>query len=169
MVTAHTPLSESYFIRPGFIYLASEATVISAVVGSGVSVCLFDRKSRVGSMSHFTLPQVTNPKESTAIYGNVSTYTLIRMMFRNGSHKKHMEAQIIGGAFNPDVSDIDIGGQNIRIARSILQKAGIRIVSEDVGGAKGRKIVFDTAANEIAVMKVDRLRQEDWYPYAGNR
>jgi chemotaxis protein CheD len=48
-------------------------------------------------------------------------------------------------------------------------REGIRVVSEDTGGEKGRKIVFNTGTNEVAVLKVDRLRKGDWYPYEGDR
>jgi chemotaxis protein CheD len=34
-----------------------------------------------------------------------------------------------------------------------------------VGGEKGRKIIFNTTTNEIAVVKVDKVREEDGYPY----
>ncbi len=51
------------------------------------------------------------------------------------------------------------------VARKILVKACVRVVCEDVGGEKGRKIVFNTETNEIAVLKADKLRKEDWYPY----
>jgi chemotaxis protein CheD len=87
------------------------------------------------------------------------------MVLDGGSKKKHLEAQIFGGAHNREISPKDIGRGNITIARKILAREGIRIVSEDVGGEKGRKIVFDTQANEIAVLKVDKLRKGDWYPY----
>ena len=54
------------------------------------------------------------------------------------------------------------------IARKILAKHRIRIISEDVGGERGRKIVFQTNTNKIAVLKVDKLRKSDWYPYEGD-
>ncbi|MCJ7615365.1 MAG: hypothetical protein MUO43_02390 [Desulfobacterales bacterium] len=45
----------------------------------------------------------------------------------------------------------------------------ISIVSEDVGVEKGTKIVFNTDTSEIAVIKVDKLRNKDWYPYEYHR
>ncbi len=36
------------------------------------------------------------------------------------------------------------------------------VASEDVGGKKGRKILFDTASGHVAVLKVHDLRREDW-------
>jgi chemotaxis protein CheD len=51
------------------------------------------------------------------------------------------------------------------MARKIFQQQGIMITSEDVGGGKGRKLIYNTGTNEAVVLKVDRLREEDWYPY----
>ncbi len=120
-------------------------------------------------MNHFQLPSVGTSEDATARYGNVAMLTLIGMMVDDGSRMKHLEAQIFGGAYNPNVSDNDVGKDNIQIARKILIKKGVRIVSEDVGGEKGRKIVFDTHTNEVAIIKVEQLRKSDWHPYAVNR
>jgi len=54
-------------------------------------------------------------------------------------------------------------------ARKILIREMISIASEDVGGEKGRKIVFNTDMSEIAVIKVEKLRNKDWYPYEDHR
>jgi len=162
-------VSENYFLKPGYILIANKPTAISTVLGSCVSVCLYDRKRNAGGMNHFQLPSIGESEAATARYGNVATLALIGMMVDDGSRMKHLEAQIFGGAHNPRVSDNDVGKDNILVARKILRKKGIRIVSEDVGGERGRKIVFDTNTNEVAIIKVDQLRKGDWHPYEDNR
>jgi chemotaxis protein CheD len=162
---SNSPVSVNYFLEPGYIYVSPKPVVISTVLGSCIAVCLFDRKRNVGGMNHFQFPGTRDQDRATARYGNVALPLLIRMVLDGGSKKKHLEAQIFGGAHNREISPKDIGRGNITIARKILAREGIRIVSEDVGGEKGRKIVFDTQANEIAVLKVDKLRKGDWYPY----
>lgn len=166
---SNMPVSANYFLKPGYILVANSATVISTVLGSCVSVCIYDRKRKVGGMNHFQLPLIDKSNAATARYGNVATVALIGMMMDDGCRLKHLESQIFGGAFNAQVSEVDIGKENIRMAQRILRKKGIPIVSEDVGGQKGRKIVFDTATNEVAVIKVDKLRKGDWHPYEDNR
>ena len=86
-------------------------------------------------------------------------------MINDGSKIKHMEAQIIGGAYNSGIYSKNIGRENIITARKILRRYRIRIVSEDVGGEKGRKVIFDTGSNEIVILKVEKLREGDWNPY----
>jgi chemotaxis protein CheD len=161
--------AETYFLKPGYIFLSVKPTIISTVLGSSVSVCLYDRKRKVGGMNHFRLPSIADPKKSTAEYGNIATLTLIRMMLEDGSKRKHLEAQIFGGAFRGDDSDRDVGNDNVKVARKVLGRERLQVVSEDVGGQKGRKIVFDTIKNEIAIIKGEKIRAGDWYPYEGDR
>ena len=91
------------------------------------------------------------------------------MMLGNGSRVNYLEAQIIGGAHNPVVSSKNIGLENVKVALQILTKEQAVLTSEDVGGEKSRKIIFNTADNEIAVLKMTNLRQSDWFPYSGYR
>ncbi len=166
-----TPIKLDYLLKPGFIYMSDKRPIsISTVVGSSVAVCLFDRKQKIGGMNHFQLPETREKEKATAIYGNVATLTLIKMMLSNGSKNSHIEAQIFGGAHNPEVSsNINVGINNIRTARKILNSKQIKIISEDVGGEVGRKIIFNTSTCEIAVLKVKNIRQSDWYPYQSDR
>lgn len=160
---------ENYYLKPGYIFVPRQPTIISAVLGSCIAVCIYDPKQQLGGMNHFQFPRTEDPQQATAQYGNVSTIMLIRMMMESGSSRRHLEAQIFGGAHNPEVSPQNVGRENIRAARSALAQKGIRLVSEDVGGERGRKVVFDTHSNEIAVLKVEKLRQGDWFPYEGDR
>lgn len=154
-----------YFLQPGYIYAPDGPQSISAVIGSGVSVCIFDRGKKTGGMNLYQYPHMAQEGKTTAKYGNVAIMALIGMMKKQGARRKDLEAQIFGGAKYPGSMGRDIGRENIEIAREILKKFKISLTSEDVGGEKGRKVVFNTFTNEIAVLKVDSLRSEDWYPY----
>ncbi len=68
-----------------------------------------------------------------------------------------------------NISTVDVGRDNIRTARKVLARERLQIVSEDVGGRKGRRIVFDTEKNEVVIIKVDKIRARDWYPYESDR
>ncbi len=158
-----------YFLKPGFIYLPEVPTAISAVVGSSVAVCLFDKKKKIGGMNLYKLPAKGKKEKAVPIYGNVATRALVTMMIHQGSKAKHIQSQIFGGAFNGEVSPRDIGRDNVVMARQILNRMHIHIVSEDVGGSLGRKIVFNTLTNDVAILKTSTLRKSDWYPYEESR
>jgi len=164
-----SPVPVDYYLQAGFIFVAAEPTVISTVLGSCVSVSIYDRKRKTGGMNHFQLPHTKEKHKSTSRYGNVATSTLIHMMINSGSKMKHLEAQIFGGAFNPEISTKDMGQENVMAAKKILTQKQVLVVSEDVGGKKGRKIAFNTNTNEVAVLKVEKLRKGDWYPFENDR
>jgi len=164
-----SPAAYNYFLDQGYILVSKRPAIISAVLGSCVSVCIYDRKRKMGGMNHFQFPWAKDRHKATARYGNVAIRTLLQIMHDSGSKSKHLEAQIIGGAHNRDVSYRDIGRENLKAARDLLIKRGIAVTSEDTGGEKGRKVVFNTETNELAVVKVDRLRIGDWFPYENGR
>lgn len=160
---------QDYFLKPGFIYLPDSPTTMSTVLGSSVAVSLYDRSLQLGGINHFRFPYIESRKKATALYGNIAVLTLIRMMVTNGSNISNLEAQIFGGAFNAKYSKTNIGRDNLKIAKQILTSKKIKIRSEDVGGELGRKIVFNTGTCEIIILKVDQLKESDWYPYSGDR
>ncbi len=164
-----TPQAQDYFLKPGYIYLPQTSTSISVVLGSSVSVSLFDKKLKFGGMNHFLYPEINEKGKTTALFGNIAVVTLISMMINNGSKTKHIEAQIFGGAFNPEYSEKNIGAHNLAVAREILKSNKINIASEDVGGELGRKVVFDSSNSDIAILKVGSLRKSDWHPYVDAR
>lgn len=163
------PVPVNYLLEPGFIYLPSKPAAVSTVLGSSVAVCLFDGKRKVGGMNHYQYPVIRDRSQATSRYGNVATLTLIQMMLDNGSKLKHLKAQIFGGAHNREPASRNIGAENIRVARKILNKKKIPVVSEDVGGEIGRKIVYKTDSNETIVIKVENIRAGDWFPYESHR
>jgi len=156
-------------LKPGYIYVPATTTSISVVLGSSVSVSLFDKKLLFGGMNHFLYPKIKERGKTTALYGNVAIATLINMMVKKGSRAKDLEAQIFGGAFNPEYSTKNIGAENHFTAREILRSKKIHIASEDTGGELGRKVVFDSSSSEIAILKIGKLRKSDWHPYVDVR
>lgn len=156
-----------YFLKKGYIFIPAVPTLIATVVGSGIAVCLWDRKRRRGGMNHFLFPQARNPSEAKPVFGNVSIFALVRFFREDGSEIKNLEAQIFGGAAPKDGSHdaVKVARSNVQVARTMLARYGIPIVAEDVGGHKGRKVVFHSHTGEVAVIHADRIRKSDWYPY----
>ncbi|MBW2052914.1 MAG: chemotaxis protein CheD [Deltaproteobacteria bacterium] len=154
-----------YFLEPGYIFFRVKPTLISTVLGNCVAVCLFDRRQRWGGMTHFLYPKACHADEMTPKYGNVAVPALIRMLIKQGSMVEDLEAQIFGGAKSLFHDESNQGWQNVQIAQKTLKKEGIPVCSQDVCGLKGRRIIYHTSTNEVIVMKTDKIRQGDWFPY----
>lgn len=155
----------TYQLITGFIYVPAEPTLITTKLGSGVSVCLFDPQNWIGGMNHFELPYTGSKDKATARYGNVALKNLLIMMQRAGARISSLHAQIYGGAFNPQYSTDDIGLENFRIAKSVLDKNGISVIAFDIGGWYGRNLCFNTTTGACSVSTAYDLPQDGWYPY----
>ncbi len=154
--------SVTYHLEPGYIFVSVHGAIIRTVVGSCIAVCLWDEKRGFGGMNHFLYPEIHGEEKTTAQYGNIAVPVLIRLMEKIGSSKKNLVAQIYGGGQLYDSKRNRIGEKNISVARSILKDKRIPVISEDIGGKMGRKILFDTDTGHAAVLKVHRLRSNDW-------
>jgi chemotaxis protein CheD len=168
MVENHLKVEE-YFLRPGFIFLSRTPIIISSVLGSAVAVSLWDEKFCFGGLAHYLYPLAVRGQEATARYGNAAILHLSRMFQQEGSAKADIKAQIFGGAANDSGECKRIADNNIAAARRILGWLAIKVISEDVGGDLGRKLVYNSSSNEAIIYKVKKLRGGDWYPYTGER
>ncbi|HSQ43280.1 MAG TPA: chemotaxis protein CheD [Fibrobacteraceae bacterium] len=150
-------------VKPGELTVSPESGLLVAVVSFGIAVCIWSHPAQCGGLAHFTDPKTIDAKRATARYGNASLPLLIRLM-RELAPQQGLEAQIFGGAHPPQGSaSLKARAQaNIRMARKILDTRHIPIVSEDLGGSKGRKVVFDTRVGHVAVVRVHQLRKGDW-------
>lgn len=150
-----------HLLERGCIYVSTGEGAVQTVLGSCVSVCLWDPEVRCGGMNHFIYPQTTRREQATPKYGNVATMALIKLMCEEGCSMASLNAHIIGGG-HPDGASDSTGMRNVEVARRVLRERGITIMSEDVGGRVGRKVVFDLSTGQVAVLKVMKLRAEDW-------
>lgn len=151
-----------YYLQPGYIYCAKARSTVSTVVGVCVAVSLWDSERRFGAMNHFLFPRVSDPSRATPRFGNVATIELINMMEKAGSRRRDLVAQVLGGGRPRDAVGPDMGAENVAVALEVLGCRNIHIASRDTGGSVGRKIVFDTGTGHLMVLKVHKLRADDW-------
>lgn len=151
---------DGVFVKPGEIILVDDGTLLVTVVSDGVVVCIWESNGPLAGMAHFVEPRTLDSKRATARFGNVAVPTLLQMV-QDASPTHPMEAQIFGAANPP--RGFGIGADNVAIARKVLSARNIPIVSEDLGGSKGRKLMFDTKTGHVAVIRVHQLRDGDWH------
>lgn len=133
------------YLRAGELVARTEATAITTVLGSCVAVCLHDPGARVGGMNHFLLPHQVERERSTR-FGNVAIPTLVDEMLRAGASRASLVAKVFGGAsvLGRTGSARNLGEENAVLALRLLVDARIPILDHDVGGRRGRKLVFLT-------------------------
>jgi chemotaxis protein CheD len=72
---------------------------------------------------------------------------LLNKLLELGSQKSRLQAKLFGGACVIDAfrgRENHLGTKNIQTAEELLERAGIPLVAHDVGGCKGRKVIFHT-------------------------
>ncbi len=149
-----------YFLQPGYIFISKEPHLVHTVLGSCVSVCVWDAKKLYGGMNHYIYDRFR--KERNTRYGDVSIPYLIKLMHQEGSKITDLKVHLLGGAQNPNLGS-SLGKLNSELAVEYFGKNGIEVLSKDLGGVLGRKVVFNNSTGEILVYKLNRIRNEDWY------
>lgn len=148
------------FLLPGEINSSREPVFYSTLLGSCVSVCLYDRKANCGGMNHYMLSSAPAGARDSARYGDYAIDMLLRMMVKEGSSLKDIESCVLGGARVGRALSIgaDIGAKNIVAAKEALGRHKIPVKRADVGGDYGRKIHFRNWTGEIDIRKVEKSR-----------
>ncbi|MES2678670.1 MAG: chemotaxis protein CheD [Bacteroidota bacterium] len=137
-----------HYLLPSAVFADKQPHLVDTILGSCVSVCLYDTKLKVGGMNHYMLPLWNGDGLASPKFGNIANEKLMEKMIRMGCLKQNIIAKVFGGA-NQMTTLINIGDRNIQIAREQLAAFGIRIAKENLGGAVGRKIRFDTSTGEV--------------------
>ena len=156
---------KDFFVRPGFVCVPAEPTRFAAVTASGCVVTLFDERTGVGGIAHYVRP-VREGNLSTAMFAAPAIVTLVKMLESAGAVRDRIEAHLYGGAINPDCPRYREGlsEKNASVGLEVMARLGISLAGQDVGGSRPRKIMFHSGTGEVAVIKVKRVREEDWYP-----
>ena len=135
--------------------LGEYKTKLVTTVGSCIAVCMYNGKDKVGGMAHIVLPfNKASRVDSIFKYAKTGVPALLEALKEKGAVKIFTTAKIAGGAnmfplLNYDT--LNIGKENIAEVKKMLADIGIRLVAEDVGGTKGRKVEFDVSNGEVIV------------------
>lgn len=153
---SQTAVRRTHYLQPGQLLACREPTSVTTILGSCVSVCLWDRRQGVGAINHYVLPHGYFDHEQSLRCGPVAIARLLEGMRALGCALGDLQAKLFGGAWvlaAPQRED-HIGALNVQVARDELRRAGIPLAAEDVGGNRGRKIVFHTESGIALVKKL---------------
>lgn len=130
-----------HVIQGEFRVVANPNVVLATILGSCVAACLRDPEVGVGGMNHFLLPGETGGTDVAERYGVHLMELLVNGLLKRGARRERLEGKLFGGARMLDGLP-DIGSKNAEFARRFLRNEGIRIVAEDLGGIRGRRLEY---------------------------
>lgn len=151
MIGNVTEQMEDIYLYPAALIVPDKPSIIHTILGSCVSVCLFDRSKNFGGINHYMLPLWNGNGLASPKYGNIAIEKLYNNMLRKGAEHKNLIAKIFGGGevLQTLNSHFNVGERNIILAHELLKKLKINIVAESTGGQLGRKIIFNTGTGEV--------------------
>lgn len=139
-----------------------ENEVISTILGSCVSCCLWDPKARVGGMNHMLLAVSTKGTDVCNLAGINAMELLINDILKQGGRRERLRAKAFGGA-RMVAGLSDIGQINSAFTLDYLEKEGIRCDKHSLGGGKARQIMFWPATGRaMQKTRVDRVLEDEF-------
>ncbi len=150
------------FLQINEYYVTKKPMLIGTLLGSCVSICLYNKFNGHAAMNHFLMPSAVRKamQNNPGKYGESSCEMIIRSLMSIDPNASHYSVQIFGGGnmFNLRGSVSDIGERNLRIAAEVLSKYKIRIMRRQTGGTKGMKIFFNTSKNKVDCREIDAAK-----------
>ena len=128
--------------------------MISTVLGSCVSVCLWDRRRRAGGMNHYLLPRAPAPGERSPRHGDTALELLLARMELLGSSIDDLDARVFGGA-SIWGRGTQLAEDNVAMAYRWLYERAVPVVEEDVLGTTPRRVTFDIGSGHALLRKVE--------------
>lgn len=152
-------------VAPCMFHVTGEDVVITTLLGSCVSACLYDPATGIVGMNHFMLSNeryarnLPYSETEAGRYGIHAMEFLINEMLRRGAKRNSITAKVFGGAsIMTDPAMVGnfhcVGAVNCSFIGGFLETEAIRLVAADLGGHEGRVIYFDTRDYGVFVRKI---------------
>jgi two-component system chemotaxis response regulator CheB len=154
-------IEDRKFLLPGEFHVTRINCEIATLLGSCVSVTLWHPEKRYAAMNHFLLAEFPEGGGDQGRYGDSSISLIIRLMGKLNPDIRKFHAGVYGGGavIGHLGSAANIGERNIEIARKILAEHGIKIVDEDVGDTRGRRIYMDNMTGKVTVRIIEKSQE----------
>ncbi|MCL2637921.1 MAG: chemotaxis protein CheD [Oscillospiraceae bacterium] len=134
-----------------------EGSIVTYALGSCVGICLWDKASLIGGLSHIMLPDSKSVAPGAAMnrmkFADTAIPDMLTKMLTMGAIKSRVTAKIAGGAqmFQTSNEKFNIGDRNVAAVKDALRLLQIPIVASDTGLNFGRTVFFYTEDGKMEV------------------
>ena len=155
------------FLKPGQIMVSSVPLLVTTLLGSCVAVTMFSARHCLGAICHAQLPACGNAHCNPARldagkYVQCAISQMLERLSAQGVAREEIQAKLFGGAEMFDTMQggrgRSVGRQNIEMALRMLERESIRVVRQDLGGERGRKIIFHTDTGVVFLKRLSKTR-----------
>lgn len=136
------------------------ACLAAVELGSNMAVVVYDPKVSAGGILNFMLPKLELSQKQAlanpAIFAESGIPQLYQRCYKFGASKERMLCYLIGaGNVMDESSSFHPGSDNLEMARRILEKNGVEIREEWVGGHSRRSVRLQISDGQISVQSSD--------------
>lgn len=158
----HTEGVSTARVLPGEFYITSADEMVITTLGSCVSACIRDPRTKVGGLNHFMLPISDGESNDSWLrqdagvatrYGNFAMERLINEVLKRGARRSELEVKVVGGG-QMYASRNQVGLQNITFVRAYLKAEGLTIASEDLGDVHPRQVRYYPRTGRMQVRRL---------------
>ncbi|WP_108125800.1 chemotaxis protein CheD [Saccharospirillum mangrovi] len=152
------------FLSPGDIWFGGGHKVVRTLLGSCISITLWNRAHGLGGMCHYLLPeQCDKPHrhlDRPGYYGSQALAYFEREANLLGLSVSSFQAKIFGGGnmfygIERKAGSVNISARNIEWARQALAQRNVKVVAEDVGGHVHRTLFMEMWSGDVWVRQGD--------------
>jgi chemotaxis protein CheD len=157
LVSAAHALRPTAFLQAGHLLVSNKPLSVVTILGSCVSVCLWDLQTGIGGINHYLLPYSAPDAMSGPRYGDTAIRMLIDKILALGAEKTRLRASVFGGATVLALSDngrTSLGSRNVEIALRMLEQERISIDQCEIEGTRGRKVTFHTDTGYVSTKTI---------------
>ena len=115
--------------------------VVSTLLGSCVSCCLWDPIAELGGVNHMLVTQLSGTRAVTNDVGVNAMELLINEIMKSGGMRQRLKAKVFGGA--QMIKGLSgIGADNAAFTLDFLLQENLECVSKSIGGRQARHLLF---------------------------
>lgn len=153
--SADLPEQNRVRIYTGDVAVSTTPVVIETLLGSCVSVCLYDPSLRVGGMNHILLAGERLDFDSTR-FGLSAMEVLINELRKVGGDRERFVAKAFGGGnVFPGIKSAGVGEMNVRFIRQFFADCDIPLVAQRLGGTQPVCVEFRTDTGKARLHSID--------------
>ena len=156
------------YLEPGELVVQLEPVEVSTILGSCVAVVLYSAIHQVGAICHAMLP--FNIKGNGRIspqdfkFVDSSIHYMLDQLEAHKINRQKLIAKVFGGAdvlrAATNVRLKSVGQQNIEAALAVLNGYRLRVAAQDVGGDRGRKLIFYPHTGQVFLKRLSKSLRE---------
>lgn len=149
--------SSHTYLKPGEVIISRKPIMVSTILGSCVAITMYSPSMNTGAICHAVFPH--NLKQEASLhYVDTAIRHIFNKMTEYGG-KPDMVVKLFGGAHiltNGGYGDFrnSIGELNVIQARKTLEQLELPIAKADVGGSRGRKLLFSIKTGDVYLRRL---------------